>query len=421
MAFYCILPEYFAIELSETLPLITASRIVLLILMVYCCISSNQKNKLSLKLKHIRLFWPILIYFVLRIVVNLYHVFFTPSAIKELFVILFEQLFLLITVVAVINSKKVLLRAIQILIYACGIVSVFAIQETFTGINIAYYLNTVNREMLQVSYLRLGILRAEFSFGHPVYFAAFCVLMIPLIMYFYENTKFKRYLIIMVLDFIALFLSCSRGSLFIAIFILILMICNKRWSQLKLYLKWIPVFVVVIMIIILCFSNFTELIHSIFNSLVQVFNNNMLVSNYGENAEGLSSRVIQLTGIQWVLQNHPIFGFGANANGRGLVRYLADGVWKDSSTYDIGYVEFIMEEGIVGFVAQVLLLIALVIQSFKKSDKSNSANFNNALFYCFLAYTLSLTSAVGLESVYWILIALFVSFNNLNEDISEYL
>ena len=67
MAFYPVLPDYFAIELGGGLPLLKASRILLLILMLCVCFR-NKKIKLIRKpLKAAGLYWPLIIYFAARI------------------------------------------------------------------------------------------------------------------------------------------------------------------------------------------------------------------------------------------------------------------------------------------------------------------------------------------------------------------
>ena len=84
--------------------------------------------------------------------------------------------------------------------------------EAISGINVFYYLTTTSRDMLQASYERLGSLRAESAFGHPVYFAVYLLSMLPFALYFYENTAKKRYLLIGGLNICALFASGTRGG-----------------------------------------------------------------------------------------------------------------------------------------------------------------------------------------------------------------
>lgn len=70
MAFYPVLPDYFAIELGGGLPLLKASRILLLILMLCVCFHNKKIHLIRQPLKVTGLYWPLFIYFAARILAN---------------------------------------------------------------------------------------------------------------------------------------------------------------------------------------------------------------------------------------------------------------------------------------------------------------------------------------------------------------
>ena len=58
-----------------------------------------------------------------------------------------------------------------------------------------------------VSTVRMGIIRAEATFGHPVYYAMYCALIIPLALHVWQNEKNAWNSCILGLNVIAAFLT----------------------------------------------------------------------------------------------------------------------------------------------------------------------------------------------------------------------
>lgn len=202
-ALYLIMPEYFALEILSSIPLLTASRIILIIMIIVCI----HKRIINIKLDR-----GFLAYFVILLVVNLYHLSTNFSAaIKAIFTLIVEQAVLYIVMKNLIKSKDIWYKGMEIMVSVSGIVSILGLFEAISGINVFYYLTTTSRDMLQASYERLGSLRAESAFGHPVYFAVYLLGILPFALYFYENTAKKKYLLIGGLDICALFASGTWG------------------------------------------------------------------------------------------------------------------------------------------------------------------------------------------------------------------
>ena len=65
------------------------------------------------------------------------------------------------------------------------------------------------------------------------------------------------------------------------------------------------------------------------------------IENFGGNSStGLSSRMIQLSGISWMLIHNAVFGLGASCHTRGKLSYRINGIWQVRDTIDNGYVGY---------------------------------------------------------------------------------
>lgn len=417
-ALYAILPEYLAIEFSNSLPLFTASRFLLIIVLSYYMLI-NKKSTLVRTLKKESLYKYFSIYFLFRIVANITYVFTISASLKSLFVIILQELILLIIISELLTTKKILYKCMEILIYSSAIIFLVGIIQSFTGVNISYYFNTVSRDMLQASTERLGITRAEATLGHPVYFAQYCALVFPLIMYFYENTKSKKYLIILILDIVAVLLSASRGAIIPFFVITIIMFLDKNKASRRKYYVLSAVIVVCIAIASIINPKILNVFKEIIQSILNVFGSNYELSNFGLNEEGTLSRTMQLSAVTSIIQkNCLIFGLGAESMKRGLVYFLSpiSGMWYETNTIDIGYLNYFSDEGIVGIIGIVSLLAGLLIKSIKWSNKNEVSNMNNAFKYCFIMYSVLLLSATPVSSIFWLIISLFISYNRLRMD-----
>lgn len=189
---YPILPDYFAIELGGGLPLLKSSRILILLMAVFILIYQRGKIYIDINsLKKTKMLIPLFIYFVGRITANAFYCFNLSAAMNTEFSIIFEQLILVIILLQVIKSKQQIKQCMKALACGSAISAIVSIISIICGKNLFYYLNTVSRSMLMASTVRMGIVRAEAGFGHPVYYGVYCALVIPICYYLYENEKRK--------------------------------------------------------------------------------------------------------------------------------------------------------------------------------------------------------------------------------------
>lgn len=407
---YIILPSYFGIELSSSLPLITGSRILILILFVYLLFTKS--GKLILVFKNIRKN-TILIYLFLALLIlfNIVNLTKTNESFKEIFSIIIEQLLLFVLILNLIDSKESLHYSLKILVVSSVIVSLFAVIESLFDFNVFYLFNTVNREMLMASFNRMGLRRAEAGFGHAVYYGTYCVVMIPICLYFFEQNFTKKwgYLFAALMNFIGCVFSNSRGSL-VAFFIMLLIYILFVPRILKKNYRFIlPLIFFTGFIIFLLNDSINEFISNQIKSLTNIFSSNkQVIENYGENEAGIDSRLDQFSGMYWTLLHYPFTGFGPKAQTRGEINYFVNNQWVITSTFDNGLVAIFCTYGILGFISYIIIYIYLLMKSFTR--KNSNFNLKRMFFFCILTYLICLFSVSQVDKLFWIIISLFFAY-----------
>lgn len=410
---YIVLPNYFALEISESLPLLTGSRLLLLLMIFYYLCRNSWKIQFKLSDSK-TLGLGITIYFILLFITNLFYVTVTSEAIKAILTIILEELILVWVITKLITTKIILQKCLQLLVFSSGVLGLLSIIESIIGVNIFYYINTVSREMLMASFSRMGYYRAEAGFGHAVYYGAYCVVMIPICMYFIENTR-KNYIYIVCfcLNIVGLVFSNSRGSLLAFIFIMLIMLITKKQKDLLKY-RWLIFLIIFISIITYIFvPTVTTFISDIVLSIFNIFSENSTeILNYGINKGGLDSRLLQITGIIWAFSKNPLFGLGAGAHTRGLMYYNANGHWLKTNTFDVGYIGIFCQYGIIGTIGY-LVLFAFLFRLSVLSRFRDQGGLQKMFKYCFIAYFLCLLSISGIQKLLWTIIALFAAYINI--------
>lgn len=408
--FYLILPEYFAVELSSSIPLITVSRLILLLLALLLL----QKEFVSF-----RVYFPFVLYAAIIISVNIYHLLETTETVKAIISIVLEEFLVFVLVNNLLQSARELIKGLDLIVKVSGIICILAVFEVLTGFQMFHLLNTVNRDMLQTSYERLGFLRAESAFGHPVYFAIYCVCIFPFALYFYENTHKKIYLGIAILNVIGVFCSGSRGGIVTFAVLVLFMLASKKDSikieYLKKILMLIPLFVAVCLVSPQIMEKITGLVKSIFAAFGAGYN----VEGFGQNALGMRSRTMQFTGLLWQKEHGALLmGFGPKSHTRGLISFInpVSGNWNVSTSIDIGYLAYIFHYGIVGTIGYFIFYYFLFRKCVKRSGERQRENLFNAFKYFYIAYFVSLMTSTGLSSLFFVITAMMLRYDKLRSE-----
>ena len=459
-ALYIILPEYFALELGQKLPLLTASRILLVTMFVGLVVRRKELffgkgfslKKLNLLLTENKLLrWGLCVYFALLVLVNATFLLETTEAIKQLFVTASEEFLLVWMLSLILDSRARINGALKLMALASGAMGIVAILGCILDVHPFYYLKTVTRSMPMYNSYRLGLLRAQTGFAHPVYYGAYCAVMLPLCMYLQEYVATNRkqrllYAGCIVLTLVGLVLSNSRGSLLafgvLAVALFVLYWCKKQlWPLFKNYLPSI-ILAGLVLLLVTGLTVGTAYLNGVGQSLVNVVpkptspisatepvtdpTDSTLTPDatdptdatepdtgldYGENVNGLGSRLDQLTGIRYTLERRPLFGFGANAHARGLIGYMYyPGRWSFVKTVDMNIVAIISQYGLVGMVAFLSLFGSLGITLVKK--KYWAQPLTRYLGLAFICYMLCLLSISALDKWFWVLAGLILAAVN---------
>lgn len=414
MAFYPVLPDYFAIELGGGLPLLKASRILLLILMLCVCFHNKKIHLIRQPLKVTGLYWPLFIYFAARILANGYYALSLSAAINTEFTVIVEQLLLIVMICQVVRSREDVHLCVKTIVNASGVVAIISIINVLIGSNLFYNLNTVSRNVLMVSTVRMGIIRAEATFGHPVYYAMYCALIIPLALYVWQNEKNAWNSCVLGLNVIAAFLTESRGTIVVllALFLVYVIIADKKTRNriLTAVCAIACVAVVVSFVVPTVAQQFSNIIKSV---MIAFGDSSETIENFGGNSStGLESRMIQLSGITWMLMHNAIFGLGASCHTRGKLSYYINDAWSVRDTIDNGYVAYFVEEGLLGGLACFSLFFSLLRTSWKRATFKNAENLNNGFFLCFLSYVAVMLSVADISQLLWVIIALYIIYNS---------
>lgn len=439
-ALYTVMPSYCAVELHSAIPLITVSRGVLVLLGLMTLLRSRKElgswrgwNFTVTENRMLR--WGLLIYFVLLLISDIALFPADKSeSIKAIFLLLTEEYMLVWLLSLAIDTRKKLETALAALSVATGVVGVLAVVGTLIEFNPFHLLNTVQRDMLMTEYYRLGALRAEAGFGHPVFYGAFCVVMTPIIMYFVEFSpkRWQRLIFAISLSFnlSGLFLSNSRGSqLVIVILMLIIVLVRIMRRRMKAFLKtYIPVLLVTGVILAVTLASMPHgeyfLAMTVYSLWNEMFPGSMIamptaptdptgtVPVYGENPSGTRSRLVQLTGVWRTLKERPVFGYGSNANSRGLIYYqFVEGQWWPGGSFDMGLVSVICQYGIVGLLGYGAMYASVFLTTARQKYRNDE--LMHALGLAFVAYMGCMFVISSLGKMLWVLIGAIVCLVNI--------
>ena len=415
VALYPVLPDYFGIELGAGLPLLKANRILLIFLFL-AVLAYDKKIDIFPRQKFVnsKLYVGLLIYFIFRIVSNGYYVFSLSEAINTEFTIIVEQFLLVVLLLQMIKNENEITQMIDVIVKVSGIIAIVSFINIAIGQNLFQYLKTIDREVLMTSMERIGLIRAEATFGHPVYYSVYTILMLPLALYLYQKKNKMIYMILMLMNIAALLFTGTRGTIFVLfVFIIIAFIRMDQNDKIRFALMLAGLLVLAVIMSLLN-SGLTEYFTSIIQSLLSAFGlSDAKIDNFGGNySTGLDSRWMQLSAFSWTFQNSPVFGLGAGCHNRGLLYYNVGGKWVETGTIDNGYVGYVAQEGLLGIIAIGALHFSLIKSSFKMARMEKKNGLANMFFLCFIIYIGEMLSIADSSQLFWLIVAFYISYRN---------
>ena len=387
-----------------SLPIVTVTRFLFVVFYIYAFINKRKSiNLKSFNIKNVPMEYRFLAaYFILRIISNLYYVTTYGQAIKTIFVIVFEQLLFMIAFCMLDPSKEETEKLIRIIVGVATVLFVTGIFESITSIRPFDALFTVSRELINMHFERLGLLRATTTMIAPAIYGNMCLYMLPFILYLYETTRLKRYIAILGLAVLAIIHSGSRSDMFFLVAtLLVYVVFVLKDKERRLHFCKNATVVTGVLFLYICIASifFTNLRYFYVGNAKAILNEVGFdfdldegapegVEGYGNNHNGSASRTRQLTGLYYTATINPIFGLGSGAQRRGDVKYAwrskktGNITWNVVNSYDLVIVEMFCDEGLLGLLAICSLLYYMFRQS-----KGN--RFYRLAFFCYMLSSLS--------------------------------
>ena len=397
------LPDYYGFELSSSLPLITASRMMFVVFYIYALINRRRDIRLKgFKIKELpKEYYFLFAYFILRLLSNLYYVGTYTEAVKSIFFIVFEQFMLLFAVYLLAPKREEIITLVKIIVYTAATLFVLGILESITGFNPFEALYTVKRDLYVVDYIRLGTVRTKSTMYAPSMYGNICILIMPLVLWLYEKTRSKIYLFIAGIEVLANIHSGCRSDLIflVALLFFYFVYVLKKKERRLLFIKNASI-ITAVLILYMCLAcaispNLRYFYVGTAKSMLNEVGFDFDLTEdapegaggYGYNPYGTTSRIRQFTGIYYTFQRNPVFGLGAAADRRRDVMFYwhsARGTdkWIHAYVYDVGVVEALCDEGIIGFLGVCSLFIYMLI-------KSKNNRFYKLTIFTYLLSTLS--------------------------------
>jgi len=440
LALYIALPSYLALQLKAGLPLLTASRILLILAGVGVLWRNPSLKTLGKGLLLTRdkpLMVCLFIYFALLLGVNASHMHSSSEGLKQLLVVVTEEYGLVFLLTMLLSSRQRIAQALGILCIVSGALGILACVTVLLNYNVFHLLDTAGRAELVVrNFYRYGMLRPTAGFHHAVYYGAFCACMLPIQMYFTEREKtpFLRRLhaVCTALNLVGLLLSNSRGSqlAFVCLAGLIFFIRLAKRQLIPLFKTYLPIVILAALIFGIVFVACPAGVQRIENALqrpaattpVQPDETTpstepqqtkpQIDTSFGENPDGLRSRFIQLSGITYTLGISPVNGLGPNAHMEGRVAYqYKTGRWAYLKTVDVNIVAIVVQYGILGLLGFAALYGSLGWTFLRKCHRGDPLMHHLLLaFICYLLCSLSVSS---LDKWLWVFVGVTVSAVNV--------
>ncbi len=413
--FYPILPEYFAIDLGSKFPLLTASRLLIIIITVYA-IYKKGINLMIIYTKDNKLIIYVITFVLLTFLSNAAYL--SDGGFKYMLLTFLEKLLLALVLSAIVDSKEKLYGCINCLVMASVILCVFGIVEAVTSNNVFYYLETTTRQLTMTSYQRLNITRAEATFGHPICFSVYLLLIIPFIMHYCDITKKNLYRIMFGLAICALISTVSRASIaiFVCSFFVMLFLKNKK--ERKIYFNMIGIAIIIILLSLIFVPSLSKFANQVFASILNVLGFDFELTDFGRNESGILSRLFQFSMIEHVFEkNKFLFGCGIDYIYKNDVFLRSASGYVKMTSIDNEYLLVFIENGIIGLFAKIFLYFNIWKASFKRRHNDY---LGQAFFFAFTMFFVTMFTVCELTTskILWVVIGLFMSYVKYNNNSS---
>lgn len=455
-AFIAVLPEQFSIKLHDSIPLLTANRVLILICLGFWLFDKWKTRKFQFPKS-------LVAFFAVSLLVSLVNLRWGSQEIKKIFLLIFERVFLVIMLTDMIADREEFECCIDFAIMGCAALAVIGIVQTVFDYDISSALHLTKTFTSIHLTKRMGLVRA-FGTYNAISYGCYCAFMCLLILYRLYNTKSLWHGAAFALNFVALICTFTRSAWLCLAGIAFLALLVYRKKLLK---RLLPAMAMTLALLtLLCcfqptlFKAFVETGKSSINTVLGVIpdpiielftpDNNSgqpdsedpdspestdptepdddrpgfdLDEDFGMNASDPTySRTAQWTAIEYMAkEGELLFGYGYNALPRGKIHFFFDkwaAKWQPTTFLDVGFVALMAESGIVGAVAYIGLLLYMLVAAFMKRSplKAQKLDFHYLVIFMIPLYFLLNYLASFLHAqIVWIFIGLFFVHKKLEE------
>ncbi len=442
-AFIGILPEHFALELHDKLPLISASRILILIVLGFWIYDKWKHKKWSFPVS-------ILVFLGVNLLVSFVNFRYGMGEINRIFLFVFERVLVVIMAVDLIRDRAEFERCMDFMILSCIAVAVIGIVQTVYDYDIASALYVSDRSAYTILTQRMGMTRAYATFN-AISYGCYCSVMALIIYYRMEQTGKKWYSFAFALNAVALMCTFSRSAWLCLAGIVFLLLVVRRGQFFRRMLPSAGLFILICALLCVLqpkvWGGLSETFKSSVNTVLAVLPDGVtdgeelddgkgnhkphkeekpgrpefeLSEEFGLNGgDPTSSRMVEWTAVKYMAnEGELLFGYGYNAFPRGRLNYFYPqfGHWTVAETLDVGLLALMTEGGLIGFLSMMGLLGFMVWESIRRRDRSRKFDFYKLTIYMVIMYLLLNFMAAFLQTgTMWLFFALFYAYRNLDK------
>ena len=465
--FMGILPEQFSIEIHQKLPLVTATRLLIVLVCGFWAYNKFKTKKFSMPVS-------ILAFLGVNILVSLINLRFGFDEVNRMFLYVFERALVIIMAFDLVEGKEEFEKSVDFVILGAVAMSVIGILQTIFDINAADPLH-ITETITSISLThRMGLTRA-FATTNAISYGCYIAFICPLILYRLSNTRKHRYSVALALNLVALICTFSRSSwlCLIAVFGLIFLVRPKKFVK----EMWVSVVLVLVLCVGLSFAQvkfgraLVETAKSSVNTVLDALPDSWfenyespvessrpessvssqpessvssqpessvssqpeqstkpqkpsfeLSEDFGLNGEDPTySRVMQWTAVKrMAMDGNLLLGYGYNGFSEGKVYFFrADwgNKWYVAKMMDVGFVALFCESGLIGFLAYIALLGYVVVVSLRKRKTIDGFNFYKiSIFAVISLIALNIMASMMFDQIVWIFFALFYAYDKLQKE-----
>lgn len=425
---YPIMPDAFAIELSEKLPLLTFSRIILLVDIVIWIILDRKKISEGIKnigkkkpsVKSLEISKILIIFWAINILISIIHVFDKTGEINKIFNIIFHQIFLVNIIKRFVNTKEEFVKCIDFMILGFMVSCIAGLLQTVFSIDPSEPIMMVLRGERIGLNERMGLSRARGFCTSPIMFACECGFFAILSLYLFELKKSSKYMTSVLICIAGIAMSMTRSAMLGLGLVFIVFFISRFKVAIKLYIKYICIALVIGLAVIIFVPKVGNVILEPLKSALNSIGFNFKISpNFGDNVNNpVGSRFDQWTLLIYMLQNGSLligYGYNAYVNGFLHFHYRGQSGWSRAQALDVGFVTVLGENGIIGMLNYAMLYIGIGISSFinRKKGTESELNFYNISIFAMLYFAIMniASSCIDIKS-FWLFVGLWIVYDS---------